>query len=100
MVRYFTDRLKEIAEEDSRLFVIDDLLLRSVGITLPGLDLIWTLGQIKKYAEREFYNPEKIKNKIKETRLLYEFGEIDHDTYERRIEHLMQKLKIAEELAR
>jgi len=39
------------------LFVIDDFLLRSIGISVPGLDLIWTLEQIRGYAQRELYNP-------------------------------------------
>ena len=32
------------------MFFIDDLLLRSLGISLPGLDMIWTLEQIQKFA--------------------------------------------------
>jgi len=82
------------------LFVIDDLLLRSVGISVPGLDLIWTLEQIRGYAQRELYNPERIRNQIKEIRLLYEFGELSHEEYLERTEQLMQRLRIAEELQR
>jgi len=82
------------------LFVIDDLLLRSIGISVPGLDLIWTLEQIRGYAQRELYNPERIRNQIKETRLLYEFGEMGHEDYLERTEQLMQRLRIAEQLQR
>ncbi|MCQ8902533.1 MAG: gas vesicle protein GvpG [Methanothrix sp.] len=82
------------------MFVIDDLLLRSVGISVPGLDLIWTLEQIRGYAQRELYNPERIRNQIKEIRLLYEFGELSHEEYLERTEQLMQRLRIAEELQR
>ncbi|ABK13871.1 gas vesicle protein GvpG [Methanothrix thermoacetophila] len=82
------------------MFVIDDLLLRSIGISVPGLDLIWTLEQIRGYAQRELYNPERIRNQIKETRLLYEFGEMSHEDYLERTEQLMQRLRIAEQLQR
>jgi len=82
------------------LFVIDDLLLRSVGISVPGLDLIWTLEQIREYARRELYKPERIRNQIKEIRLLYEFGEMSRGEYLERTEQLMQRLRIAEQMQR
>jgi hypothetical protein len=78
------------------MFILDDLLLRSLGISLPGLDLIWTLEQVQKFAYREMYNPEKIKNQIKETRLLYEFGEMTREEYEHATLELMRKLRLAE----
>ncbi len=78
------------------MFIIDDLLLRQVGVTIPGLDLIWTLEQIKDFAYRELYNPEKIKTGIKENRLLFELGEITMDEYERINAKLLQELKLAE----
>jgi hypothetical protein len=78
------------------MFFIDDLLLRAIGVSLPGLDLIWTLEQIQKFAYKGYYNPEKIKNKIKETRLLYEFGELGREEYERKNSDLMHKLELAE----
>jgi len=81
------------------MFFIDDLLLRSVGISLPGLDMIWTLEQIQMYAYKEMYNSEKIKNQIKETRLLYEFGELERQEYERKNAELMQKLELAQRLS-
>ncbi len=78
------------------MFIIDDLLLRSLGVSLPGIDLIWTLEQVSKYAYKEMYNPEKIKNQIKETRLLYEFGEMTRAEYDRANSALMHKLRLAE----
>ncbi len=78
------------------MFIIDDLLLRQVGVTIPGLNLIWTLEQIRDFAYRELYNPEKIKNSIKENRLLFELGEITMDEYERTNAKLLQELKLAE----
>ncbi len=77
------------------MFIIDDILLRSIGISVPGLDMIWTLEQIQKFALRGYYNPEKIRDQIKETRLLYEFGELDHKEYERLNSQLLHKLDVA-----
>ncbi len=78
------------------MFIIDDILLRQMGITIPGLDLIWTLEQIRDFAHRELYNPEKIKNSIKENRLLFELGEMTIDEYEKTNAELLQELKLAE----
>jgi hypothetical protein len=78
------------------MFIIDDILLRQMGITIPGLSLIWTLEQIRDFAYREMYNPEKIKNRIKENRLLFELGEIASDEYETANAELLQELKHAE----
>ena len=78
------------------MFIIDDILLRQLGITIPGLSLIWTLEQIRDFAYKELYNPEKIKNKIKENRLLFEFGELTSGEYEKNNVKLLQELKLAE----
>ena len=78
------------------MFIIDDILLRQMGITIPGWDIIWTLEQIKDFAYRELYNPEKIKNSIKENRLLFELEEITMNEYERTNAKLLQELKLAE----
>ncbi len=78
------------------MFIIDDILLRQLGISIPGLSLIWTLEQIRDFAYRELYNPDKIKNKIKENRLFFEFGEITTDEYERTNAKLLHELKLAE----
>ncbi len=78
------------------MFFLDDMLLRILGVNLPGLDMIWTLEQIYRFAYRELYNPDKIKNQIKEARLLYEFGELTSEEYCQRNHDLMQKLKLAQ----
>jgi hypothetical protein len=78
------------------MFFIDDMLLRSLGINLPGLDMIWTIEQIQKFAYKGLYDPVKIKNQIKETRMLYEFGELDRKEYEQKNSDLMDKLDMAE----
>jgi len=78
------------------MFIVDDILLRQIGVSIPGLDLLWTIEQIRNFAYKEFYNPEKIKNNIKENRLLYEFGEVERDEYERTNNELLRKLRMAE----
>jgi len=80
------------------MFFIDDMILRTLGINLPGLDMIWTIEQIQKFALRGLYNTEKIKNQIKETRLLYEFGELNREQYEKKNADLMNKLDMAEKI--
>jgi len=83
------------------MFFIDDIILRSLGISMPpGLDMIGTIEQIQKQAYKEIYNPEKIKSQIKEVRLLYEFGELEREEYERTNAELMHNLKVAEEILR
>jgi hypothetical protein len=83
------------------MFLIDDLMLRSLGISMPpGLDMIGTIEQIQKQAYKEMYDPEKIKSLIKENRLLYEFGELEREDYERTNAELMHNLKVAEEILR
>ncbi len=79
------------------MFIVDDILLRQVGISIPGLDLLWTIEQIRNFAFKEFYNPDKIRGKIKENRLLYEFGEVNRDEYERMNTELLRKLRMAEQ---
>lgn len=78
------------------MFIIDDLLLDQLGIRIPGLNLIWTLEQIRDFAFREMYDPEKIKSKIKENRMLFEFGEVNKDEYEKNNVKLLQELKLAQ----
>ena len=78
------------------MFIIDDLLLEQFGIKIPGLSLIWTLEQIRDFAFREMYDPEKVKNKIKENRMLFEFGEVSRDEYEKNNIKLLQELKLAQ----
>ena len=77
------------------MILIDDIVLRALGISIPSLDMFWIFEQIYKFAYKEMYNPEKIKNQIKENRLLYEFGETTKDEYERTNSELMHKLRLA-----
>jgi uncharacterized membrane protein len=67
-----------------------------LGISLPPFDMIWLMETILDYVEdiREKESHEKITNKIKENRLLYELGEITKEEYEKRNEELNNKLQM------
>lgn len=78
-------------------FLIDDIILRSIGIELPPpFDLLSTFETIRNFALKEMYDPEKINEQLKEVRMLYELREISEEEYEKRKVELLQKLKIAE----
>jgi len=80
------------------MFLIDDLLLRAVGISLKPFDMIWMLELMKNYALKEKYNLKKIGNEIKENRLLFEIGEVTKEEYEEKNELLLEARNIAEEI--
>ncbi|RPJ75683.1 MAG: hypothetical protein EHM20_08545 [Alphaproteobacteria bacterium] len=67
-----------------------------LGISIPGLDLFSMLEIVRNYAYKELYNPEKIKNEIKENQMLYEFGELSREEFEETRSRLMEQLKFAE----
>ena len=77
-------------------FIMDDIFLRMLGISIPPFDIIWLLEQIRDIAVREAYDPEKIGDAIKENRLLYELGEITKEEYERKHAELTEMLKLAQ----
>ena len=78
------------------MFILDDFLLRMLGVSVPGLDFISTLELVKSLAYKELYNPEKVKNKIKENQMLYEFGEVSKDNFEETKSRLIEQLKFME----
>ncbi|MCO5380947.1 MAG: hypothetical protein NHB15_01450 [Methanosarcina barkeri] len=78
------------------MFLLDDILLKMLGISIPGLDLISNIEIIRDFAYRELYNLDKIKNKIKENQMLYEFDELSTEEYEEKRTELMKQLKFAE----
>jgi uncharacterized membrane protein len=77
-------------------FFIDDIFLRMLGFSMLPFDMIWLMETIRDYAEnaRQEENQQKINNKIKENRLLYELGEITKEEYERRNGELNHQLKM------
>lgn len=76
------------------MFLIDDLLARAVGFSIPGLDIFWLFEQILYFAHKEMYD--QIKDKLKENRMLYELGEMTNDEYVKSNSLLVRQLKLAE----
>lgn len=76
-------------------FIVDDIFLRMLGISIPPFDMIWLMEQIRDYAYREMYDPDKINDRLKEIRLLYELGELTKEEYNKKNEELNHKLKLA-----
>ena len=76
-------------------FLIDDIFLRMLGISIPPFDMLWLLEQIRDYAYAELYDVDEINNAMKENRLLYEFGEITEEEYKKKNGELNHKLKMA-----
>lgn len=83
-------------------FLVDDIFLRMLGISIPPFDMIWLMETIRDFAEetRDRESHEKISQKIKENRLLYELGEITKQEYEKRNEELNHKLRITKRIHR
>jgi len=77
-------------------FFIDDIFLRMLGISIPPFDMIWLMETILDYIEDIIgeETEQKINNKIKENRLLYELGEITREEYERRNGELNHQRKM------
>jgi len=80
------------------MFIFDDLLLRTVGISLKPFDMIWLLELMRDYALKEKYNIKKINNEIKENRLLFEIGKLTEEEYKKNHELLLEELEKAEEV--
>lgn len=80
------------------MIIIDDLLLRALGLTLKPFDLIWILELMRDYALKEKYNIKAITDQIKENRLLFEIGEIKKEEYEEKNKLLLEQLGKAKEV--
>jgi len=76
-------------------FIVDDIFLRMLGISIPPFDMLWVLETIQDFAIREAYDPDKICDAIKENEMLYGLKEITKEEYERKHAELMEMLKQA-----
>ncbi|MCJ7763508.1 hypothetical protein MUP38_08660 [Candidatus Bathyarchaeota archaeon] len=67
-------------------FFIDDLFLRMFGLSIPPFDMIWLMETIIEYGDdsRVKEIQQRIINEIRETRLLFELGEITKEEYSKR----------------
>lgn len=83
-------------------FIVDDLFLRILGISIPPFDMLWLMETITDYVEdvMQKENQQKIINKMKENRLLYELGEITKEKYEKRSQELNRKLRMSNQIKR
>jgi len=80
------------------MFLFDDILMSMMGVSVPGLNLFSTLELVKDLAYKELYDPEIIRNEIKENRMLYEFGDISEEAYNTRKTELMNQLEQVQKL--
>jgi len=71
-------------------FFIDDIFLRILGFSIPPFDMIWLMETITDYVDeaRVKETQQKINNKLRENRLLYELGEITKEEYDLRNKEL------------
>lgn len=77
------------------MFLIDDVLLRTLGLSIKPFDTIWLMELMRNYALKEKYNIKNINNQIKENRLLFEMGEISEKEYKEKQELLLEELENA-----
>lgn len=81
------------------MFILDDIVLRSLGVRLPApLDTLSTLELIEEAGLKELYDPKKIKNQLKEISLLLDTGKMTREDFERKKEDLISQLSVAEEV--
>lgn len=64
--------------------------------------MMWLMETIRDYVDDVWQkeNQQKLSNKIKENRLLYELGEITKEEYERRNTELNRKLRMSKGINR
>jgi hypothetical protein len=71
------------------MLVVDDLLVK------PFVSLLDILQGV---AIQEMYDVDELQDELKENQLLFEIGERDQETYERRREELERQIRIAREV--
>jgi len=61
-----------------------------IGLSIPPFDMIWLMETITDYVDeaRVKETQQKINNKLRENRLLYELGEITKEEYDLRNKEL------------
>ncbi len=76
------------------MFILDDLLLRSLGVSIPAFDLLYILETIGEYGRGVYIEEQlkKLRAKLKENRLFYELGEIGYKEYKKANDELNQKI--------
>jgi len=84
------------------MFFLDDLVLRSLGISIPPFDLLYILEIIGEYGKGMYIQEElkKLRDRLKENRLFYELGEIDYSEYKKINEEVNRKISAFEKARR
>ena len=84
------------------VFLIDDILFRALGFSIPPFDMIWLMETIEDYARGILRDDIQkwVIDSLKENRLLYELGEITREEYENKNLDLNQRLKEIEKVNR
>lgn len=93
-VRAVEEKEKRVEEEEEGADILTILFFTVV--TPMVYPLAFLIKQIRDYAESLMYDPEKISDQIKMNRMMYEFGEISKEEYERTRDDLMHKLRIVQ----
>lgn len=76
------------------VFILDDLV-DVTGLLVVGQNWSQFISRIHGAVKQEIYDLDKINNKIKTSRMLYEYGEITKEEYERVNAKLMEERKMA-----
>ncbi len=76
------------------VFIIDDLI-DGTGILFTGQQWSQLFKRIHDTAKQEMYNLDEINKKITTNRMLYEYGDISKEEYEKINAKLMEERKIA-----
>lgn len=71
------------------MFILDDIFIKP---------LVTVVDVLHSMAVRETYDVDEIQDELKETRLLYELGDISRTEYEERREELEAELEFAERM--
>ena len=83
------------------MLLIDDLLLRTLGISLGPLDIFYIFEIVEQYAKGlHAENQLKIlRNRIKENRLNFELGEITDSEYRKVNDEMSKKIRAFERVS-
>jgi hypothetical protein len=78
-------------------FLLDLLALPLTG---PIKGVMWIAEQVAEQAERELYDPDRVRAKLMELELLYDMGEITEEEYLETEEILLEKMRVIRERER
>ncbi len=71
--------------------------LLTLPVAGPIKGVLWIGEKVAEQAEREMYNPEKIRGKLMELELRYDLGEISEEEYLAAEDELLERLNMIRE---